>query len=268
MLSRKTRASAKQEKQLIAFVEEIYRVQINHFTKYLIWLFCHALVFRIAIAGTKQEINENKDAEGTFIYELIQLPPKLRPFVYFKAAKSAWIFLFFFFPYFYKVIQVCLFFSSPVCMSKEITAWFLQGRAALAGDNWKQTGGIFFPSQPNILHWANIFQSLFDAKEVEKWLGRKLQNLYQPLKPLSTKRYELTWAHTCDSFPKSIVLPDGPAGATHRDLQWMLIQGLGWKVSEAPNECRFFPLYLEEEEGRQIWYSRVKNISPGKEPSR
>lgn len=91
---KKKKASAKQEEQLIKFVGEIYRVQISHCAKYLIWLFCHALFFSIAIAGTKQEINENKDAKGTFIYELIQLPPKLRLFLDFKAAISAWIFLF------------------------------------------------------------------------------------------------------------------------------------------------------------------------------
>jgi len=39
-------------------------------------LSCHALVFSIAVCGTKQEINENKDAEGAFVYEVIQLPPK------------------------------------------------------------------------------------------------------------------------------------------------------------------------------------------------
>lgn len=106
------KASAKQEQQLIEFVREVYRVQISHCAKYLICLFCHALVFSIAIAGTEQEINENKDAKETFIHELIQLPPKLRPFLCFKSVKSA----FFFFPL---LLQGCsgspLFFSFPLC---------------------------------------------------------------------------------------------------------------------------------------------------------
>jgi len=69
-------------------------------------MFCHALVFGTTVAGIKQEINENKGAKGTFMYELIQLPPKLRPLLYFKAAKSACIFLF---SYFSKAIQAPVF---------------------------------------------------------------------------------------------------------------------------------------------------------------
>lgn len=55
-------------------------------------------------------------------------------------------------------------FPSALCMNEQIIVWSVQGSAALAGDNWKGTGGIFFPLQPNILHWTNIFLSLFSCQ--------------------------------------------------------------------------------------------------------
>lgn len=229
-LKEKKKASAKQEEQFIEFVGEIYRVQISHCAKYLIWLFCHALVFSIAIAGIKQEINENKDAKGTFIYELIQFPPKLRSFLYFKSAKSAWIFFSrtstrsFRLPSF--------FFPSPICMSEHITAWSIQVSADLAGDNWKETGGIFF------LHWMNVLLSLFGAREMEEWLGENHNSLSSHW---AQKTMNVSEQKPMISFPVSCRLIT-PAGPTHKELQGTLMWGLGTEMSVG-----VFSLYLAEE---------------------
>lgn len=169
MLSRKKKkkASAKQEEQLIEFVGEAYRVQISHCAKYLIWLFCHALVFSIAVAGTKQEINENKDAKGTFVYELIQLSPKRRLFLYFKSCKK------------------CLNFSfSPLllqghsgfplcCFLPHLYEWavYCLGNMWECSSYWRQlerSWYYFFSLKPNTLHWTNIILLVFGAKEMEK----------------------------------------------------------------------------------------------------
>lgn len=107
---------------------------------------CHALLFSIAVAGIKQEINENKDAKGAFRYELIKLPPELRLFLYSKAAKITGI----------SLLSLLLHGHSAPLFSflSPMYEWTdnLQGSVVLAGVKWRETGGIFLPSQSNILH--------------------------------------------------------------------------------------------------------------------
>lgn len=168
-LKGKKKASVKQEEEFIAFVRVIYRVQISYCSKYLIWLCCHAQLFSIAVAGTKQEINANKDAKGAFRYELIQIASRAKVVLIFQSCKNYLNFFVFRFSTWSFSSPFIL--SFPLCMSEQITAWSVQGNEVLAGVNWRGTDGIFLPLQSNILHWTNNFLQLFGAKEVEKWLG-------------------------------------------------------------------------------------------------